>query len=84
MGAFKIPSTANLIILFFKNFLFLVKVDNLDPTGATVDDLSPQVNIVVPDAGGSASDPLNVIPDEYEEYEDFGIEDSYQADIERD
>merc|ERR550532_1767550 len=46
--------------------------------GATVDDLSPQVNIVVPDAGGSASDPLNVIPDEYEEYEDFGIEDSYQ------
>ena len=69
---------------FFKNFPFLVKVDNLDPTGATVEDLSPQVNIVVPDAGGSASDPLNVIPDEYEEYEDFGIEDSYQARIERD
>ena len=56
----------------------------MTPPGATVDDLSPQVNIVVPDAGGSASDPLNVIPDEYEEYEDFGIEDSYQANIERD
>ena len=47
-------------------------------------DLSPQVNIVVPDAGGSASDPLNVIPDEYEEYEEFGIEDYDQANTERD
>ncbi len=76
--------TANLNYDSLRTFPFLVKVDNLDTPGATVDDLSPQVNIVVPDAGGSASDPLNVIPDEYEEYEDFGIEDSYQANIERD
>ena len=48
-------------------------------TGSTVDnDLGPQVNIVLqnPEAGGSPNDPLNVIPDEYEE--DFEIED-YQA-----
>jgi len=47
--------------------------------GSTVDnDLGPQVNIVLqnPEAGGSPNDPLNVIPDEYEE--DFEIED-YQV-----
>jgi len=36
-----------------------------------VDDLTPQLNIVVqaPEAGGSLRDPLNVIPDQYEDYE---------------
>ena len=45
------------------------------PTGSTAaPDLSPQVNIVVqnPESGGSLSDPLNVIPDEYEEDYDQG------------
>ena len=36
-----------------------------------MDDLTPQLNIVVqaPEAGGSLRDPLNVIPDQYEDYE---------------
>ena len=36
-----------------------------------MEDLVPQLNIVVqsPEDGGSLSDPLNVIPDEYEEYD---------------
>ena len=36
-----------------------------------MDDLIPQFNIVVqsPEDGGSLSDPLNVIPDQYEDYE---------------
>ena len=36
-----------------------------------MDDLTPQLNIVVqsPEDGGSLSDPLNVIPDQYEDYE---------------
>ena len=38
-----------------------------------MDDLIPQLNIVVqsPEDGGSLTDPLNVIPDEYEDYEDY-------------
>lgn len=36
-----------------------------------MEDLIPQLNIVVqsPEAGGSLRDPLNVIPDQYEDYE---------------
>lgn len=64
-----------------------VEVENVSPTsapvlftyapaeGSTVDnDLAAPVNILIknPEDGGSLSDPLNVIPDEYEE--DFEIE----------
>ena len=38
--------------------------------GSTVEDLVPQLNIVVQaETGGSLTDPLNVIPDDYEDYE---------------
>ena len=49
--------------------------DFIDTAGSTVDnDLAAPVNILIknPEDGGSLSDPLNVIPDEYEE--DFEIE----------
>ena len=45
----------------------------ISSAGSTVEDLVPQLNIVVqsPEEGGSLSDPLNVIPDEYEDYVDY-------------
>ena len=42
-------------------------------------DLDAPVNVLIlsPEDGGTPEDPLNVIPDDYEE--DFGIEDYEQA-----
>ena len=59
-----------------------MNVDQPTP-GSTVDDISAQVNILVQNAkdGGSPTDPLNVIPDEYEYEEDFGIEEFDQEKI---
>ena len=52
---------------------FLCHKLTISSAGSTVEDLVPQLNIVVqsPEEGGSLSDPLNVIPDEYEDYVDY-------------
>ena len=52
-----------------KSFLLYHKLTFSSP-GSTVEDLVPQLNIVVQaETGGSLTDPLNVIPDDYEDYE---------------
>ena len=52
-----------------KSFLLYHKL-TFSGSGSTVEDLVPQLNIVVQaETGGSLTDPLNVIPDDYEDYE---------------